>query len=80
MPVALEDKTFEEAFVYSIVGVGAFIIVITAILVIYCVYSQKEPDGSKIAFNEDEEGFGIAKHWQADYIATMKPEMNGYHF
>ena len=44
-----------------------------------CAYSQKEPDMSEVALNE-EEGFGMAKHWQADYMTTMKSEMNGGHF
>ena len=72
-----DENSFNETLVYSIIGIGIAVIIITIIAVVFCVMNRtEEPDLSKMPFQE-EDGFGFATHWQAGYVTTMKPEMNG---
>ena len=75
-----DENSFNENLVYSIIGIGIAVIILTIIAVVLCVMNRNEdPDLSKMPFQE-EDGFGFATHWQAGYITTMKPEMNGGSF
>ena len=72
-----DESHFNETLVYSIIGIGVAVIILTVIAVVFCIVNRKEdPDLSKMPFQE-EDGFGFATHWQAGYVTTMKPDMNG---
>ena len=61
------DDDNNDVLIFSLVGVGLFIVLVTVIAVTVCVMRREEPSSfKKLPFHE-EDGFGMVKQWQADY-------------
>ena len=73
-PVGPAEQTSSDndALIYSLVGVGAFIIIVTIISVMICAMKRQEPSSFRKLPFQEEDGFGMVKQWQADYTLSLK--------